>query len=313
MRTTLRIVCRPATATALVPLLESRADGGHVTHHAAAGTSRWDTVGATLDLDEDDLDQLLGMVAMVAGSADAEVTVVPADDHGRVRFVDGRPHRDPGQASVGVSATSAAFQRLVAVNHRYVLLMVSAAVIATAGMVGDLPVAIVGAMAFSPDLGRLNAMAFASIERRPRLLLRAGGSLAVGMALAIATAAAAMLLLSTQKSGNPLDAIDPRLVEFVTTLGGGTLTVAIAAGVAAMVVFISDHGRAAVGVGVSITTLPAAAYTGIALSAGDMQAAADAMRVLVVNVICVVGAGVVTGLVLRRQLRRRATPVVADE
>jgi hypothetical protein len=40
------------------------------------------------------------------------------------------------------------------------------------------------------------------------------------------------------------------------------------AGIAAMVVFISDRGRAAVGVGVSITTIPAAAYAGIAFADG---------------------------------------------
>lgn len=73
-----------------------------------------------------------------------------------------------------------------------------------------------------------------------------------------------------------------------------------------MVVFISDRARAAVGVGVSITTIPAAAYAGLALADGQFGEAGDALVVLFVNIVSVVAAGVVTGLVLRKHLKHRA-------
>ena len=73
-----------------------------------------------------------------------------------------------------------------------------------------------------------------------------------------------------------------------------------------MVVFITDRGTSAVGVGVSITTIPAAAYAGLAIADGNLASAGDALIVLIVNVICVVAAGVATDLLFRRHLRLRA-------
>ena len=48
-------------------------------------------------------------------------------------------------------------------------MMVSAAVIAAAGLLAGLDFAIVGAMAVSPDLGRMNAITFSIVSRRPMM------------------------------------------------------------------------------------------------------------------------------------------------
>ena len=64
-------------------------------------------------------------------------------------------------------------------------------------------------------------------------------------------------------------------------------------------VFIADHGHASAGVGVSITTIPAASFIGVAAGDGNWSAAGDAAVVLVVNVVCVVVAGLATELVFR--------------
>jgi hypothetical protein len=105
---------------------------------------------------------------------------------------------------------------------------------------------------------------------------------------------------------DPLQAIPASLTSLVTELDVITVTVALAAGIAAMVVFVTDRGTSAVGVGVSITTIPAAAYAGIAIADGDLESAGAALVVLIVNVICVVGAGVATGMWFRHHLRRQA-------
>ena len=52
------------------------------------------------------------------------------------------------------------------------MMMMMAALIAAVGLIAGLPMAIVGAMAFSPDLGRLNVMGFAILFREVRLFLR---------------------------------------------------------------------------------------------------------------------------------------------
>ena len=114
------------------------------------------------------------------------------------------------------------------------------------------------------------------------------------------------LLGLTMGVEDPLEAIPASLASLVTELDVITVTVALAAGIAAMVVFITDRGTSAVGVGVSITTIPAAAYAGIVIADGDLQSAGAALVVLIVNVICVVGAGVATGMWFRHHLRRQA-------
>ncbi|MGI9611230.1 MAG: DUF389 domain-containing protein, partial [Acidimicrobiia bacterium] len=66
--------------------------------------------------------------------------------------------------------------------------------------------------------------------------------------------------------------------------------------------------------GVSITTIPAAAYVGIALAAGDFNEAGNAATVLVMNMVCVVAAEVITGFALSSHLHLRSgkTPDVSS-
>jgi uncharacterized hydrophobic protein (TIGR00271 family) len=238
---------------------------------------------------------------------DVEIYLRPIQDVEHYRFERGRPVATEDEAeAISISVGSREFRRLIRVDYQYILLMVAAAVVATAGLIGDLPIAVVGAMAFSPDLGRLNAMAFAVVTGEWRLLLRGAVSLAVGMMVTIGSAAAVTLLLMLGDLSDPLSAIPDLLTDFVTVVDGVTVTVALGAGVAAMVVFISDRGTAAVGVGVSITTIPAAAYAGIAFADGNWSSGWDALVVLGVNILCVTTAGVTTGLVLRRHLEHRA-------
>jgi hypothetical protein len=254
------------------------------------------------------IDDVLDSLATTEGADRIDVAINPLDDFERFSFVDGRPVEidDRTDGDLGLSAASASFRRLIRVDFQYVLLMAAAAVVATAALIGGVPVALVGAMAFSPDLGRLNAMSFAVIAGEGRLLARAALSLFVGLTTTVVVAAISTFLVATGVLSDPFAAISDRLVDFVTVLNAVTITIAIASGIAAMIVFITDHGTAAVGVGVSITTMPAAAFAGIALAEREWAAAGDALVVLAANVFFAVLAGVLVGLVLRRHLRRRA-------
>jgi uncharacterized hydrophobic protein (TIGR00271 family) len=199
-------------------------------------------------------------------------------------------------------------------DFQYAWLMMMAPLIAAIGLIADLPIAIVGAMAFSPDLGRLNAMAFALLIRDGRLFWHGTMSIAAGMTIAILlSAVGTAILVLVGATSEPLDGIPAQLRDFVTELDGFTIMIALAAGVAAMLVFVGDRGKSAVGVGVSITTIPAAAYVGIALSAGEWSETGNAATVLIVNIICVVAAEFATGFALRRRLGLRAEPIPRPE
>lgn len=77
-----------------------------------------------------------------------------------------------------------------------------------------------------------------------------------------------------------------------------TVVVAIIAGVAAMVAYVTAQGLTAVGVAISVTTIPAASYTGVAFASGALDLALDALGVLVVNVVFLVVAQCLTLVVL---------------
>jgi uncharacterized hydrophobic protein (TIGR00271 family) len=303
---TLKAICDRDTANELVAVLSEHRSVGLVTHLAGVETrGKRDVVEA--DMSDRVMREVIVAIAALPGSPDIEVTVRLDAEQQAYRFADGRPVRvgEDADENVTMSAASMTLHRLSRIDYQYVLLMVSAAVIATTGLTADLPIAVVGAMAFSPDLGRINAMAFAMIATELRLLLSAASSLAAGMLIAIATSAAFAVFLEAVGQEDALGSVNERLVTFVTQIDPATITVAVAAGVAAMVVFIADRGRAAVGVGVSITTIPAASYAGIALAGGSWSSALDALIVLSVNIVAVVLAGVVTGLIFRRHVRRR--------
>jgi uncharacterized hydrophobic protein (TIGR00271 family) len=302
----LRAICPPNLTADLVRVLSARDDVGRITHHEPAERSSSSHVLET-EIQDHSVQAVLQMLAGQVDFQAVEVYLRPIQDVEHYRFERGRPVAVEDEAeAINISVGSREFRRLIRVDYQYVLLMVAAAVVATAGLIGDLPIAVVGAMAFSPDLGRLNAMAFAVISREWPLLLRGATSLVVGMMVVIGAAAGVTLLLSLGTLTDPLSAIPDLLIDFVTIVDGVTVTVAAGAGVAAMVVFISDRGTAAVGVGVSITTIPAAAYAGIAFADGNWSSGWDALVVLGVNILCVIAAGVVTGLVLRRHLEHRA-------
>ena len=116
------------------------------------------------------------------------------------------------------------------------------------------------------------------------------------------SAVGTVVLVLTGATSEPLNGIPTQLRDFVTELDRFTITIALAAGVAAMLVFVGDRGKSAVGVGVSITTIPATAYAGIALAAGEWGEAGNAATVLMVNVVCVVAAEFATGFALRKRL-----------
>jgi uncharacterized membrane protein len=90
------------------------------------------------------------------------------------------------------------------------------------------------------------------------------------------------------------------LTAFVTEPSLSTVVVALAAGVAAML-SIERQAASAVGVAISVTTIPAAAAIGVALGLADWDDMVNAALVLGLNLIALTVAGSVTMWI---QLRR---------
>jgi uncharacterized hydrophobic protein (TIGR00271 family) len=188
---------------------------------------------------------------------------------------------------------------------RYLAFMLIAGVIACYGVVEYNGILIVGAMALSPDLLPITAVGVGLVDRRLRLASRALATLVVGMVL---TSPAAAFFAFTQ---NKLDRIpsdfdiNSTVLGSLTSVNNETIVVALAAGVAGILA-LETRASSGVGVAVSVTTIPAAAYAGVAVGLGETGDALGALEVLAVNVAMLVVATSAT-LVLQRLLARRAT------
>ena len=85
-----------------------------------------------------------------------------------------------------------------------------------------------------------------------------------------------------------------------------TILVALAAGVAAMLSF-ETRAASAVGVGISVTTIPASALFGVSIGLRGVSVSWGAAAVLGVNVVLLLLSGAAT-LAVQRRLRHRRKP-----
>jgi uncharacterized hydrophobic protein (TIGR00271 family) len=186
----------------------------------------------------------------------------------------------------------------------YQIFLTIACLLAAIGAITDSPVTVVGAMVLGPEFGPLAATAVGLVLRRGDLVRRGALALAVGFPLAMAVTAAAAVafdatgLLSTRT----LDSLDQ--VEFIYDVGPFSFLVAILAGIAGTLALTSAKSASLVGVFISVTTVPAAAFASVALVEGRFDEAASSALQLVVNLVGIVVAAALTLLIALR-LRRR--------
>jgi uncharacterized hydrophobic protein (TIGR00271 family) len=230
---------------------------------------------------------------------------VDRDDIAVLRTEDIGPAIPQGRTSSLVWADMLGFARR---NERplarYVVFMAVAGVIASYGVITVNSTLIVGAMAVSPDTLPLAAACVGIVGRRWGLALRSFATLVVGLAITSLAAGliAGMLRLTNRlPAGFSAEAAD---LSGLVTIGVGTIGVALAAGVAAMLA-LETRASSAVGVAISVTTIPAAAYFGVALAVNENAKAGGALEVLGVNVAMLLIGGTATLAFQRwRNLRR---------
>ena len=165
---------------------------------------------------------------------------------------------------------------------RYLVLMAVAGVIAAFAVINESAVLLVGAMAISPDLLPITAACTGLVLRRWRLVQQGVGTLVVGLAVACLLATAVTLFLRAVDllpSGFTLAEIPAKQTHVSAT----TIFVALAAGIAGMLA-VETRASAAVGVGISVTTIPASAFLGVAIGTGELGRSWSALAVLGVNI-----------------------------
>jgi uncharacterized hydrophobic protein (TIGR00271 family) len=186
---------------------------------------------------------------------------------------------------------------------RFLVFMAAAGVIAGFGVLYNNEILIVGAMAVSPDMLPITATCTGLVLRRWRLATRSFITLVIGLAFGGLAAGVMTAIL------NPLDLLPAGFkiggtsFDNLFTVNASTVGVAFIAGVAGILAF-ETRASAAVGVAISITTIPAAAYLGVAAGVGQLSNALEGLLVLTVNVAMIMLGGSLT-LLLQRWFRRR--------
>jgi uncharacterized hydrophobic protein (TIGR00271 family) len=196
---------------------------------------------------------------------------------------------------------------------RYLVLMLAAGVIAGYGVIERNAILIVGAMAVSPDLLPITAIGVGLVGRSWRLATAALITLVAGLVVTSATAALLTLSQDTLDlipSGFTLSSASDALGG-LTSISHETIVVALVAGIAGML-SLETRASSAVGVAVSVTTIPAAAYLGVAAGLGEAGTAGGALGLLGANVAMMV-LGASGTLVVQRRLRRRGRSVRSRE
>src|SRR4051812_6058467 len=192
----------------------------------------------------------------------------------------------------------------------YLALMAVAAVLGAIGVITDNPILVVGAMAVSPDLLPISAACVGLVAGRWPLALRATATLLLGILITWAVAAGRALGRPPTRGLAPAVAGRGSPLHGPAHLDYSTVLVALAAGVAAMLSF-ETRAAAAVGIAISVTTIPASALFGVSLGLGEVGVSWGAAGVLGVNVSLLLLSGTAT-LGFQRWLTGRRAAAAAQ-
>ena len=215
-------------------------------------------------------------------------------------------HADAGHTgdaeTVVWDEVSARLHQAVRPTAIYLAFFAVAAVIASAGVLYDSPILIVGAMVVGPEYAPLAAMAYGLFDRDRGLLLKGFGSLLAGTILAIATSFVIGVLTRAFDEVPVAYATGNRpLTDFITNPDTFTVLIAAVAAVAGTLALVRDQAGTLVGVLISVTTIPAIAEVGVGLAFGNYDDVRGALIQLTINVTCIVVVSVVTLTILRHR------------
>ncbi len=183
---------------------------------------------------------------------------------------------------------------------RFWILLVLAAVIATAGVIADSTATVIGAMIvaplMTPILGTALALVLADREHLARsVLLVLGGALAV-VAIGFVIGLVAAPLDDFATNGQVAARINPRLIDLVAALATGL--------VGAFALVRSDVSDTLPGVAIAISLVPPLAVVGLLLSVSRYSDAGGAALLFGTNVAAIIATGAL--VFLRYRIRPAA-------
>lgn len=189
-----------------------------------------------------------------------------------------------------------------------------ACLLAAIGAITNSPVTVVGAMVLGPEFGPLAGLAVGVVLRRGELLRRSALALGVGFPVAMAVTTLAALLFRATGLLPVSKSVDTSQVDFIYEVGPFSLIIALLAGAAGILSLTSAKSGALVGVFISVTTVPAAAFVAVAAVQAQWHQALSSLAQLVVNLVgIVVAAALVLWLTPSTRASAAGSPAVNGE
>jgi hypothetical protein len=257
-----------------------------------------DDVLVTAELSPRVVDALLAEL-VAQGVAGDEITIVHRDSQRPLASsASDPPAWNEGQLAWSeLAMASRQYARAVPL---YLTFMGCAGVIAALGVLTRNGILIVGAMALSPDLLPMCATCVGIVGRRAGLAGRAFAALVAGLTFAGLTAFVVTALLRVGGYPAANGALGDGGLGVLPTVNVATIVVASVAGIAGVLAF-ETRSSVVVGVAISITTIPAAAFIGAAVAVGDLVGLRGALAVLGANVGLILLTGSATLALQRRR------------
>jgi len=196
-------------------------------------------------------------------------------------------------------------------SAQYAVFMTIAGIIAAFGVIAENATLIVGAMALAPDLVPVAATSVGIVGRRWRLAGRGVLTLIVGYTLTTIAAQLTAWFLHVTGAIGANYTLPITSVEAVASYSLMIVIIAFAAGIAGIFAFETKAGSA-VGVAISVTTIPAAAYIGASIGLHQTTHTAEALVMLTVNVLMLL-LGASAGLVAQLAVGHRRGTVVTSQ
>jgi uncharacterized hydrophobic protein (TIGR00271 family) len=288
----LRVYGRAEALTAIGNELDQ---GGAARHLAVTAGLRADGAVLTGEVTPDAADAVLQHL-VGSGIPEQDMVLTRSDDVGPLSAADA----SAALIWADVLGQAREHARLVA---RFLVFMLTAGVIAGFGVINVNGILIVGAMAISPDALPIAAACIGLVSRRFALAGRALVTLALGLGAAALAACILTLVLDVLGQLPSGFEVGESALSGLTSVNATTIGVATAAGVAGMLA-LETRASAGVGVAISVTTIPAAAYLGVAAGVGELDKVLGALAVLAANVVMISVGGTGTLLTQRRLTRR---------
>lgn len=172
---------------------------------------------------------------------------------------------------------------------RFWLLLVLAAVIASAGVVADSTATVIGAMIVAPLMTPILGTMLATVlgDRanliRSLLLVVAGAATAVAIGYVVGLLVVPDVLAATnsQVAGR----VSPGLIDLLAALGTGV--------VGSVALVRRDISDTLPGVAIAISLVPPLAVVGLTLESGSLAQALGALLLFLTNVVAIIGTGIV--------------------